>query len=206
MKKRACIVSFVLLLTLGCTTAGKQTGFLSDYNRLHSGSFVPAYWIDSQAVSTGKYTSIRVGSVDLQHLQDSEGFMGQNAEQYLRDALAAEAASSGLRDAITSEPKKEAPAVLDLALTEVNPGSADARFWAGEFGAGHAYVQIEGSVKDSRTGKELAAFSVRKRSSGAVGIRDMGGDAGLTLVKEMIEAASKDIIAELKTSFALKSA
>ena len=54
---------------------------------------------------------------------------------------------------------------------------------------------------DAATKKELAAFSERKRSSGAVGIQDIGGDAGPGLIKSMIEATSKNIILELKETF-----
>ena len=63
---------------------------------------------------------------------------------------------------------------LELAITEMTPGSSSVRLWAGEFGAGHAFVQVEGQVLYVESGTELATFCDRRRASGAAGLKDVG--------------------------------
>jgi len=80
----------------------------------------------------------------------------------------------------------------------------------GELGAGHAQVQVEGKITNMSNGDLLATFAERRRSSGAVGFKDLGGDAGPALIKHMIGEISSDINDELRSSFfypdALKTA
>ena len=72
---------------------------------------------------------------------------------------------------------------------------------AGELGVGNARVQVVGRVSDIATDEELAVFIDRKRSTGGVGLRDIGRDVGPQLVREMLEQSASSIIAEIKESF-----
>jgi hypothetical protein len=82
-------------------------------------------------------------------------------------------------------------------------GSAFARMVAGELGAGHGWVQIEGRVTDEESGVLLVSFADRRRGSGAVGFRDLGGDSGPAMVREMITAIGFGIRSELDHAFGL---
>jgi hypothetical protein len=91
----------------------------------------------------------------------------------------------------------ESTAKLTLAVTYLTPGSATKRTWAAEFGAGHAIVQVEGKLIDSKTGNELAEFAERRRDSGTIGFEDIGGDAGPTLVRRLLHNVGEDFVKEL---------
>ena len=73
--------------------------------------------------------------------------------------------------------------------------------FAGELGMGHAWVQAEGRVIDRQSQEELVAWSDRRRSSAAIGFRDLGGDSGPTLVREMLEQIAIDLERELRETF-----
>ena len=45
------------------------------------------------------------------------------------------------------------------------------------------------------------AWSDRRRSSAAIGFRDLGGDSGPTLVREMLEQIAIDLERELRETF-----
>ena len=97
-----------------------------------------------------------------------------------------------------------APYRLDLAITHMDPGSAAKRIWAGEFGAGHAMLQIEGKVVDIESGAVMAEFAERRRSSGAIGLEDLGGDAGPHIIEHLASLISADVSHELLASFLLR--
>ncbi len=109
--------------------------------------------------------------------------------------------SGKLRSATTFTTEAgQAEAVLHIAITEMTPGSAGGRIFAGELGMGHAFVQVEGRLVDLESGKDLVAFADRRRSSGAIGFEDMGGDAGPRLVRRMLKGIAADLVRELEQS------
>ena len=97
--------------------------------------------------------------------------------------------------------QQKAQAKLEIAITEMTPGSAAGRMFAGELGLGHAWVQVEGRVVDIDLNEEVVAFSDRRRHSGAIGFRDIGGDAGPSLVREMLETIAAELVQELRETF-----
>ena len=90
---------------------------------------------------------------------------------------------------------------LDLAITHMDPGSAAKRLWAGEFGAGHAQLQVEGKVVDIESGEVIAAFAERRRSSGSLGAKDLAGDAGPHIIEHLVGLISADVNSELLATF-----
>jgi hypothetical protein len=87
----------------------------------------------------------------------------------------------------------------------VDPGGGFARVMAGELGAGHAWVQVEGRVTDPTSGALLAAFADRQRDSGLAGVRDTFGDVGPSLVKERLTAIGRAARLELALSFGCRA-
>jgi hypothetical protein len=83
----------------------------------------------------------------------------------------------------------------------MDPGSRAKRLWAGEFGAGHAQLQIEGKVVDTENGEVIAAFAERRRSSGALGAKDLAGDAGPHIIEHLVSLVSADVNSELRATF-----
>lgn len=66
-------------------------------------------------------------------------------------------------------------------VTEMDPGSQAARYWAG-FGAGAARTEITGEVVDGTTGKVLLRFKQQRRS----GVGGLGGSYGDLLDRNLI--------------------
>jgi len=62
-------------------------------------------------------------------------------------------------------------------------------------------VQVEGRVVGDSPDQPLAEFADRRRSSGAIGLRDTFGDSGPQLVREMLQDIAKDLKLELREAF-----
>ncbi len=83
----------------------------------------------------------------------------------------------------------------------MDPGSATKRIMAGELGAGHAQIQVEGKVIDTGSGETVAAFAEKRSSSGAIGLEDLKGDSGPELIEHLIGLISDDVASELSRTF-----
>jgi Domain of unknown function (DUF4410) len=152
---------------------------------MSAGRYLDRLWCDEALLGEQDYTSVVVTSVGAVGIEDKPGVPTGYAVAWLWDAFA--------REPREAEPgfappgaRAGAAANLELAITEMTPGSAAARMWAGEFGAGHAFVQVDGKLSDADDGTLLCEFSQRTRASGAVGFRDLGGDSGPAMVRQMM--------------------
>jgi len=183
----------IALVGAGCATANKS-GFLSEYDRMHSGQHLEHYW--SAPELKGQTTAkIYVESVDTSRVKNQPGVTVEDAAHWLR-----EAAMSSINKQpgwSTAEQPEASTSKLVLAITYFTPGSAGGRILAGEFGLGHAFVQVEGRLIESGTNKEIACFSDRRRDSGAVGFEDIAGDAGPKLVNRLLRHIAADVAKEL---------
>ncbi len=47
----------------------------------------------------------------------------------------------------------------------------------------------------------VAEFAERRRSSGAIGLEDFGGDGGPHIIEHLVNLISADILSELEASF-----
>jgi hypothetical protein len=200
MTARALVLSLFVIFAAapGCSTP-KPSGYLTDYGRLDKGQFLERYFADQDAIEEGRYGRIFLSSVSTDRVRDRGNIAASQCATWLREALGA---SEG-KALLESPWPTGASAELDVSITEMNPGSATARILAGEFGAGHAWVQVEGKVTDPRTGATLAAFAERRRSSGAIGFKDVGGDSGPALVRDLVSEIGADIRRALAASFDL---
>ncbi len=184
-------------LLISCASPARPTGYLQDYSELKPGQNLDLYWSDRELIKQGQYSGIEIGRIESR-VVGSEKVSEEDACNWLRSAIISNQASS--EDLVLGS-QSENTANLNLAITEMSPGSAFARIMAGEFGAGHAWVQIEGSVTDQKEGHMLVCFSDRRRASGAIGFRDVGGDSGSAMLQEMINSIGLVIRSELRTEF-----
>jgi hypothetical protein len=90
------------------------------------------------------------------------------------------------------EPKSAGTLIIRGKLTELDPGSKSARYFAG-FGAGAARVKIEAEIVDAASGEVLARFEQERRS----GVGVMGGDYQ-ELMQRSLNAVGEDIANLLK--------
>jgi len=183
---------------IGCSTP-RSSGYLPDYQVLKKSQFLESYYADHSVIASNSYGNVVLASVSTEDIQDQKGITKSECSQWLRNSV-----TKGSNDAIpivVSTGSPGVPALLSVSITEMTPGNAGSRMLAGELGSGHAWIQVEGKVTDSQTNITLASFAERRRSSGLTGLRDIPGDSGPTLVKEMIEDISEDIRRELSVSF-----
>jgi hypothetical protein len=194
------VVLFSMLILMGCASTPKKTGYLMDYDKLTKGQYLDNYWVNTPLVTKKKYSKISLSSISINRISDKKGVTAENCRDWLRNFLIKAAGSSGI-NILTKEDSTEVQVRLDIAITEMTPGSAGGRVFAGEFGMGHAWVQVEGSVVDIASNEPIALFSDRRRSSGAAGLKDIAGDSGPSLVRGMLEQIAVDIIKELTETF-----
>ena len=193
MRRLPFVIVLLLLGLTGCASSPMRTGYLRNYDRLERGRHLDRYWADSRLVAQRKYSKVRLGGIDVGRISNGPGVTTEDCKAWFRGALGR--TPSALSGHLVFD--DAAPAQLDVAITEMTPGSAGARMFAGELGMGHAWVQAEGRVIDRQSQEELVAWSDRRRSSAAIGFRDLGGDAGPTLVREMLEQIAIDLEREL---------
>lgn len=157
---------------------------------------------DKEAIGMGTYGCARLIGIRTETIADRKGVSREQATEWLRRAvMGAGSRADGYLLLSWDEAGKDA--LVELAITEMSPGSRMGRIMAGELGSGHAWVQVEGRVTDAESKRLLMAFRDRRRSSGAMGARDLGGDTGPQLMRELIGAIGADIRAEIAQFFNL---
>jgi len=195
--RRGALLAAAALAFGGCATV-KPTGYLDGYDRLTPGNDVEGFWSDPAAIARGGYDGIELGTVEVRSTT-TRAAANDEAKQWLTAALLD--APAGAATAQVCGTASQRPARLDVAITEMTPGSGFWRVLAGELGAGHAWVQVEGRVVDPASGAQLAAFADRQRDSGATGLRDSLGDVGPTLVRERLTEIGESARKELARAF-----
>jgi len=191
--------ALALLLTSGCASTVKPSGFLSGsgYEHLHQGQYVDRYWSDAE-LKPQALSKISIEEIDTSRITDQPSVTRSDAATWLTAAM-----DSSIRAQPSWQTKQshdQPTARLFLAITYLTPGSAGGRMFAGELGMGHAIVQVEGKLIDASSNKELASFADRHRDSGSIGFEDIAGDVGPRLVRRMLEKMASDLVKELSAS------
>jgi hypothetical protein len=201
--KTGVLVVALLLLGLSLSScAPLRTGYLRDYDKLQKGKYLESYWSNTALIEKKKYSLIGVEAINVDRITNQTGVTTEDCRTWLQNALIR--ATSTLRRQFvfwTVKDQEKAQTKLEIAITEMTPGSAGGRMFAGEFGLGHAWVQVEGRLVDIESNEEVVVFSERRRHSGAIGFRDLGGDAGPALVRELLEGIAADSVKELRETF-----
>ena len=193
---RSIVTISLFALVAGCASAPTNSGYLSDYGRLQAGGSLEKYWFDASRARKTESPSILLSDISTDMISDKKGVSVSDSISWLQ---------SGLENAgLISSDSRNASLKIEVAITFLDPGSAAKRVLAGELGAGHANVQVEGKVFDIENGDLVAAFAERRSSSGAIGLKDIGGDAGPGLIEQMIKLVTDDINSELEHTFSLK--
>jgi uncharacterized protein DUF4410 len=100
-----------------------------------------------------------------------------------------------VKAAVTSsdDPKKSADTLIIRAkLTNLDPGSRAARYWA-SFGAGAAVAKMEGEIVDAKSNNVLARFTQERRSGFGV-----AGGSSEALLRRDVRAIATDVANILK--------
>lgn len=190
-------LTVIISLGTGCSTTAVKSDFLTDQQRLHKGKHIKNYWATDDLAKT-TLARIYLEPIDTSRIQDVPEISRDTAAHTLKFAALENIRFPG--GWLVAEEPQTATARMALAITYLHPGSVSGRFWAAEFGAGHAYVQVDGKIIDVVSGKEIACFMERRRDSGSIGFEDLGGNAGARMVKRMLERVAADFVKELSES------
>jgi hypothetical protein len=180
----ACILMISYITVLGgCASPPIRSSYSNDIQPTIEGKYIEKVWIDKAILSSVQYTEVRLQNVQGVGIVDQTNITVAEAVQWLKEAII----EPGNDSIVLQSNNKGRMANLELVITELDPGSTSARFWAGEFGAGHAWVQIEGKLTDSENNKLLGYLSERSRKSGVLTFRNArGSDSGPGLIHDII--------------------
>ncbi len=190
---RTLLGSIFLLTVVACASTPTASGYLDNYERLKAGQHLERFWGNTSAIHKTVSPKILIGEISVDMISDKKGVTVDECVTWLRTDLK--------KGDLFVESAADPVAKIDLAITFMDPGSATARIMAGELGAGHAQVQVEGKVTDIGSGTLLATFAERGDASGYIGLQDLGGDAGPIMIKHMIEHIAEAINSELEALF-----
>lgn len=190
------VAMFLCVVTLvGCASPPIRSDYAMDTPPLKKGSYLDNVWFDEDALSTNRYSEVRLEGVRGIGVSDQTNLTVDEAIKWLREATIEPGKDSVV---LESTGPGQQTAILELVIIELNPGSTAARFWAGELGAGHAWVQIEGMLTDANSHKLLGYFVDRDRKSGVTTFRNSRGvDSGPGLIQDIIEDMGKNIRKEI---------
>ena len=189
---RSLMIALAFFVAAANAASPQPSGFLADYDRLVEGEYLEAYWVDGANIQRTGTPDILLGNIAVDKIKDQKGVSVADSVAWLK---------KDLMNGRSIGDNQKAKYRLDLAITHMDPGSAAKRILAGEFGAGHAQLQIEGKVIDQKSGVVVASFAERRRSSGAIGTEDLAGDAGPHIIEHLVSLISADIDSELMASF-----
>lgn len=169
-------------------------------------------WVDkSLNINKAEKTYLGLGEVDISYIRDRSDITLVSKNPTIsaadcREHLVKSLSIPPVRDVESSiEPGNVLR--LDLAITEMSPGAYLFRglhlplFF---LGLGHAYVQVEGIVSDTQSGRPLVKFVERRRHSGLLAKEDWWPTKTKfekTMVGTLLSEASYNILHELKALF-----
>jgi hypothetical protein len=193
LSKRLILSVCLLGICTGCTpTKYSHVSVLENANQTHSGIHVDKIWLDEAAIPDLKNNHIALGQINTDSIHDEKGITKSECKEYLSTYIFNSIENGGFIQQQDNSMYK-----LNLYFTNMSPGDASSRIWAGELGFGHANVEIQAIVQDE-SNKRIIEISDSRNNSGAIGLRDTGGDKGPVLVKELIQQITDNILKELK--------
>lgn len=184
----------LVLCSIGCvTTKYSHINVMENSKIAMEGKHVDRIWVGNEAASEIRTNGLIVENIVIDSIKDEKGISRNECLKYLEKQIEDEYYKIG----IVSKGTNPQNCKLTFIFTNMSPGNAASRVWAGELGFGHANVEIQAIIKNA-DGKRIVEISDSRNNSGAIGFRDTFGDAGPTLVKELIKQISENILKELK--------
>jgi len=189
------------ILLVGCTSTPKETDYSQGELPRIPGGYVDGAWFDVSKITRFGFTGVELSSVESFRVSDVKNISVAEALSWLREGLTERQAANQ----ILAGNNSGAVAELEVVLAELDPGSTIVRFWAGEFGAGHAWIQVEGIVKEADTGSVVGRLVQRTRISGVFGLHNSRfKDSGPVLVRQMLLKAGRAFRSEVVTALSIE--
>lgn len=186
-------IYFLLIALLACATASCASAPTTPISLpkdvpLADGGYLDKVWLNRSAISEKLYSGIELSPITAIGVSDGKAVTVDDAKSWLREGFVGDSS----RKTPTVGTMTKSVARLNLVVTEIDPGSTAARFWAGELGAGHAWVQVEGTLLGLEDHPVLAYFAHRQRASGVLTLENSRGkDSSPVLIRRMMLASGK---------------
>ena len=191
----------LVILLVSCTSTPMETDYARGELPRTPGRYVDGAWFDVSKITRLGFTGVELSSVEPFRVSDVKNIAVAEALSWLREGLT----EGQVTNQILAGDKSGAVAELEVALTELDPGSTRTRFWAGEFGAGHAWIQVEGIIKEANTGSIVGRLVQRTRISGVFGLHNSRfRDSGPVLVRQMLLKAGRAFRSEVVTALSIE--
>ena len=187
-------IALGIFAAAACTSPPIRTGYLDNFNDLKGTDYLDGVWFDDSAVRNHHYVRVELVSVRAVGVSDQDHVTVADATEWLHEAVV----QPGTTSTVLTDNRSGPAANLELVISELDPGSTVARFLAGEFGAGHAWVQVEGKLTDGDNGALVGTLVQRTRASGVAALRNSRGyDSGPGLVHDIIREIGRNIRGQL---------
>lgn len=95
--------------------------------------------------------------------------------------------------------EKEADFLVDVHITDVNPGNKFYRILAGELGFGAAEASVSVKLIDNHMNKDVAYIDTSGSSNGLMGFKDLAGYSSEDLIGEILSETGVNISREIDT-------
>ena len=194
LKKNKIPLLLAATLVASCASVPVETRSFQETAEFTEGDYLDKIWFDSEVIAQENYSGVVLASVAALGVSDVKNISVNEAVMWLREGFG-ENVSEQVPIAGDSS---GALARLDLLLTELDPGSTAKRFLAGELGAGHAWIQVEGTLFSADDEVVLAQFVHRTRASGVATFENSRfRDSGPILIKRMLVRTAEEIQKEI---------
>lgn len=199
--RNTIVFMFCFLFIVGCASSPIRTDYSKNISTLKEGIYLDNVWFEDDALSSNRYSEVLLTDVKGFGVTDQTNITVAQAIEWLRESTVKPRKDNFVLK--SSETGKTLN--LELVITELNPGDTMTRFWIGELGAGHAWIQVEGKLTDAESKKLLGYFVERDRKSGVATFRNSRGyDSGPGLIQDMIDDIGNKIRNEIGTILKIK--
>lgn len=195
-KKQIFLLLSVALATglFGCSSVQK-TSYLTDYSQMKDGKHLEKVMV-SPELSSRQDFAILIENPNIDYVVEKDAPLTTSSRDYFRDAMQRRLRTiAGLETVRSIELLKDSARgylVLKTAITRLDPGSRLTRWFAGELGAGHSHVQVEGELMDPATNTVLMKFSDQRSGSAFSGMDPTGGSS-TQLIEADLDGIAKAI-------------
>jgi len=201
MARNTIVFLFCFLMIVGCASTPIRTDYSKNVSSLKAGIYLDNVWFDNNELSSNRYSEVRLTDVKGLGITDQTNITVAQAIEWLRESTI-----KPRKDNVVLKSSETGKTLnLELVITELNPGDTVTRFWIGELGAGHAWIQVEGKLTDAESKKLIGYFVERDRKSGVATFRNSRGyDSGPGLIQDMIDDIGNKIRNEFETILKIK--
>ena len=179
------LLLFLTLGLFGCASVQKS-GYLTDYSQLADGKHLEKVVVSPELGSRENF-GILIEDPNMDYVVEEDKPLALSSQDYFVEVLQKRIESiTGLKTAtVVGSPGNpgETHLTLRTAMTRLDPGSRLGRWFAGDLGAGHSHVQVEGELLDPATNISLMTFADQRSGSAAGGWNPTGA-----ISKQLIEA------------------